>query len=231
MNEEPHHERLTYVQHMRVFEIILPAGEMTRDHLRDHDVATLALGDATTRSRTAGGDWSAPMMRAHGSAEITAYTGAPAVHGMENVGATPVRMFVVENLRDAGAWSTLPAHRRAGNDPPTGRAIVCRVRHPPQHRDAADPPCAPESHAGRPSVGSSVDWGSGRRVGLSPGAGRTLGTLFWSRPAARLDQRRHRRGAPPLHRGAIRRIRSPILQRPAAGAGCRCAETPGRRIA
>ena len=108
MNEEPHHERLTYVQHMRVFEINLPAGEMTRDHVRDHDVVTLALGDATMRSRTAGGDWSAPMMRAHGSAEITADTGAPAVHGMENVGATPVRMFVVENLRDAGAWSTLP---------------------------------------------------------------------------------------------------------------------------
>ncbi len=108
MNEEPHHERLTYVQHMRVFEVNLPAGEMTRDHVRDHDVVTLALGDATTRSRTAGGDWSAPVMRAQGSAEITAYTGAPAVYGMENVGATPVRMFVVENLRDGGAWSTLP---------------------------------------------------------------------------------------------------------------------------
>lgn len=108
MNEEPHHERLTYVQHMRVFEVNLPAGEMTRDHVRDHDVVTLALGDATTRSRTAGGDWSAPVMRAQGSAEITAYTGAPATHALENVGATPYRMFVVENLRDAGAWSTLP---------------------------------------------------------------------------------------------------------------------------
>ena len=108
MNEEPHHELLTYVQHMRVFEMNLPAGDMTRDHVRDHDVATLALGNATTRSRIAGGDWSAPVMRVQGSAEITAYTDAPAVHGMENVGATPVRMFVVENLRDDGAWSTLP---------------------------------------------------------------------------------------------------------------------------
>jgi hypothetical protein len=44
-------------------------------------------------------------MRAQGSTEITTYTGAPAVYRMENVGTTPYRMFVVENLRDR-AWST-----------------------------------------------------------------------------------------------------------------------------
>ena len=106
MREEPHHELLTYVQQLRVFEVNLPAGELTGDHVRDHDVVTLALGDATTRSRDGGGEWSAPVMHAQGSTEMATYSGTPVTHAMENVGATPHRMFVVENLRDAGAWST-----------------------------------------------------------------------------------------------------------------------------
>ncbi len=107
MNEEPHHERLIYMRHMRVFEMNLPAGEMTRDHIRDHDVATLALGDATTRSRNAGEEWGAPVMHSTGSAGLPSYTDAPAAHGVENVGTTPYRAFVVENLRDSD-WSALP---------------------------------------------------------------------------------------------------------------------------
>ena len=106
MNEEPYHERLIYLRHMRVFEINLPAGEMTGDHIRDHDVATLALGGATTRSRNAGQEWGAPAMHSTGSTGILLHTGAPAAHGVENVGATPYRGFVVENLRDSN-WSAL----------------------------------------------------------------------------------------------------------------------------
>jgi hypothetical protein len=33
------------------------------------------------------------------------YTGAPITHRIQNVGATPYRMFTVENLRDKG-WAT-----------------------------------------------------------------------------------------------------------------------------
>lgn len=105
MNAEPHHRRLTYIRHMRVFEANLSPGESTLDHVYDRDVATLVLGDATTRVRRTGEDWSAPLMRALGSAEITAYTGAPVSHRAENVGTTLYRMFVVENLREGG-WST-----------------------------------------------------------------------------------------------------------------------------
>ena len=108
MNEEPHHERLIYLRHMRVFEINLPAGEMTRNHIRDHDVATVALGNATTRSRNAGQEWSAPVVHSLGSTGILAHTAAPAAHGVENVGATPYRAFVIENLRDSD-WSALPS--------------------------------------------------------------------------------------------------------------------------
>jgi hypothetical protein len=107
MNQEPHHERLIFLLNLRAFEINLPAGETTRDHMRDHDVVTLTLGDATTRARDAGGEWGAPVTREGGSAGVTAYTDAPAAHTIENVGTTPYRAFVVENLRDDG-WSALP---------------------------------------------------------------------------------------------------------------------------
>src|SRR5687768_588786 len=80
MNEEPHHQRLTYIRHMRVFEANIPPGESTLDHTNDHDVATIALSDGLTRARRTGEDWTAPQMRALGSAEIAAYTGAPATH-------------------------------------------------------------------------------------------------------------------------------------------------------
>lgn len=107
MNEEPHHQRLTYIRHMRVFEMNLPSGESTLDHTHDHDVATIALSDATIRARRMGEDWAASRMRARGSAELTVYTGAPVTHRAENAGTTPYRLLVVENLRDRG-W-TMPA--------------------------------------------------------------------------------------------------------------------------
>jgi hypothetical protein len=108
MNNEPHHERLTYLRHMRVFEAVVPAGESTADHLHDHDVTSVVLGDATTRSRRTGEEWSAPRMRTAGTAETATYTGMPVTHRTENAGTAPLRLFVVENLRDSGWTSPAP---------------------------------------------------------------------------------------------------------------------------
>ncbi len=47
-------------------------------------------------------------MRAQGSTVMATYSDTATTHALENVGATPYRMFVVENLRDAGSWSTAP---------------------------------------------------------------------------------------------------------------------------
>jgi hypothetical protein len=105
MNNEAHHERLTYLRHMRVFEANVPAGAATADHLHDHDVTSIVLGAATTRSRRTGEEWSAPRTRTPGTAETTTYTGTPATHRTENAGTAPLRLFVVENLRDGG-WSS-----------------------------------------------------------------------------------------------------------------------------
>jgi hypothetical protein len=108
MNTEPHYERLTYLRHMRVFEATVAPGESTLDHLHDHDVASIAVGPVTTRSRRIGEDWGAPRTWDAGAADTALYTGAPATHRTENTGSTPLRLFVIENLREGG-WSSPPA--------------------------------------------------------------------------------------------------------------------------
>ena len=108
MNQEPHHQRLTYIRHMRVFEIDLPPGETTADFRLEYDAVTVPLTDGTVRSRQQGQDWSAPRTAAAGIAEPRQYTGSPATLRMENVGTAPFRAIVVENLRERG-WTAPPA--------------------------------------------------------------------------------------------------------------------------
>ena len=105
VNEAPSHNRLLYTAHLRMFDVTLAPGGSTVDHSHDHDVVTVAVGEATLRTRAPGGEWSAPRSVASGAVEIASYTAAPAVHRFENVGKTPYRAFAIENLRDA-KWTT-----------------------------------------------------------------------------------------------------------------------------
>ncbi len=106
VSEEPHHRRVLYVAHMRLFEILVPPGATTLDHSHDRDVAVVATGDTTFRTRVTGKDWEAPRSYVPGGINLVTYTGAAGAHALENVGKTPYRVLAVENVRDGG-W-TLP---------------------------------------------------------------------------------------------------------------------------
>jgi hypothetical protein len=106
MNQEPHHKRLTYVRHMRVFELMLAPGEATGEYVLDHDSAIVALTDATVR-RHRGGAAGEPQKIELGRVDLGQMTGEPVTQRLENVGTTPLHAIVVENLRDRG-W-TMPA--------------------------------------------------------------------------------------------------------------------------
>jgi hypothetical protein len=108
MNQEPHHERLTYIRHMRVFELTLAPGESTADYLLDHDRAIVPLTDGTIRLHPAGADPLAPATVTQGRADLGQFTGEPVTQRIENAGTTPLRAISVENLRERG-WSTPPA--------------------------------------------------------------------------------------------------------------------------
>lgn len=113
MNQEAHHQRLTYIRNMRVFQLMLAPGESTADYLHDYDAVTIPLANATIRTRRAGEDWGAARQRAQGAADVGEYTGAPVTQRVENTGTTPFRAIVAENLRDKG-WTTPAALKAPG---------------------------------------------------------------------------------------------------------------------
>lgn len=104
--DEPHHTQVFYAAHMRMFEILVPPGTTTLDHGHDRDVAVVALGAPTIRTRVVGEDWTAPRSYVPGGINLVTYTDAPSAHRMENVGSTPYRVLAVENTRASG-W-TMP---------------------------------------------------------------------------------------------------------------------------
>lgn len=106
ISAEPHHKRVLYTAHLRMFEIAVPPGASTLDHTHDRDVAVAALAPSTIRTRDTANDWSAPRSYAPGGINLVSYTGMPGAHRMENVGTTPYRVFAVENMREGG-W-TMP---------------------------------------------------------------------------------------------------------------------------
>jgi hypothetical protein len=103
--DEPHHKQVMYTAHLRMFEILVPPGTTTLDHSHDRDVAVVALGPTTFRTRLTGKDWEAPRSYIPGGINLVAYTGTPGAHALENVGTTPYRVLAVENTRASG-WAT-----------------------------------------------------------------------------------------------------------------------------
>jgi hypothetical protein len=108
MNQEPHHQRLTYIRHMRVFLATLAPGESTTDYTLESDVVFVPLTAGTIRSRHLGQDWTAPRNYTPGTAVVLEGTAPATTHRVENVGQSPFRAIVVENLR-GGKWTTPPA--------------------------------------------------------------------------------------------------------------------------
>jgi hypothetical protein len=107
MNQEPHHQRLTYIRHMRAFLLTLAPGESTADYVLDHDGAIVALTDATIRLLRAGATPRDPAAVMQGRVDLGQFTGEPVTQRLENAGTTPLRAIVVENLRDRG-WTAPP---------------------------------------------------------------------------------------------------------------------------
>ena len=104
LSDEPHHKRLLYTAHLRLFDVTVPAGATTLNHSHDRDILTVALGPTTFRTSQATGGWADPRSYMAGTVNINNYTGAPTAHRMENVGKTPYRVLALENLRERG-WS------------------------------------------------------------------------------------------------------------------------------
>src|SRR5262252_3136786 len=77
---EPHHTRLLYTNDVRVFDVMVPAGQSTGQYVYDHEVASVVIGSGQATINPAG-------------AMFHVDTGAADYHAIE-----------VENMRDDGKF-------------------------------------------------------------------------------------------------------------------------------
>ena len=104
VTEDPSHKRLLFTAHLRMFDVTCLPRASTLDHSHDHDLVTVAVGQATLRTRASGGDWSDPRPAASGAVDVASYTGAPRctgsrMVGRRRIGRSRLKTFVTPNGR------------------------------------------------------------------------------------------------------------------------------------
>jgi quercetin dioxygenase-like cupin family protein len=104
INNEPHHKRLLYTNDLRLWDVMVPAGQATSPFVHEYDVATVVIGDGTLNIQRNGEALSAPAPNARGTVIVAEHTGVPATYRIENSGTTDYRAFEIENMREGGSW-------------------------------------------------------------------------------------------------------------------------------
>jgi quercetin dioxygenase-like cupin family protein len=104
VEQEPRHHVRYADASMRVLEVDIPAGDTTLEHRHVHDIATVCLQCAATRTKPPGGEWSGVRTRVVGSVNVTEYTAKPDAHTVQNLetGTTRYHLVAVENLGPGG---------------------------------------------------------------------------------------------------------------------------------
>jgi hypothetical protein len=109
VSKEPHHRVVYEDANLRVLDVVIPPGVTTLEHSHDHDLITVSIGQADTRTRAPGEDWGPVRPRRPiGDTSTVEYAGKQGVHTIRNVGPDPYRLLAVENVRQSG-WHTTAA--------------------------------------------------------------------------------------------------------------------------
>jgi len=109
LSKDPTHKLTFENAEFRIFDVNIPAGQMSLEHRHELDVATVSMSNGPdTRIQVSGQAWGAANHRALGDARVTEYSGKPLAHKIENVGKAPYQLFAVENLHAKG-WSSATA--------------------------------------------------------------------------------------------------------------------------
>jgi quercetin dioxygenase-like cupin family protein len=115
INNEPHHKRLLYTNDLRMWDVTLAPGEATSPFVHEYDVATVIVGDGTLNIQRNGESLAPSAPNARGSVIIAEQTGAPATYRIDNSGTTSYRAFEIENMHDAGKWTTFMPLKAPGS--------------------------------------------------------------------------------------------------------------------
>lgn len=110
LEKDPTHRVVYENARLRLLSIDVPAKTTTVEHRHEFDIATVSMNAGTdTRTQAPGQPWGPTRpARPLGDASVTEYTGAPASHRIENLGARAYQLLAVENRQKSG-WSTAPA--------------------------------------------------------------------------------------------------------------------------
>jgi hypothetical protein len=143
VEKEPRHRTVFSDRALRVLDVTIPFGDTTLDHTHVHDLATICIEGADTRSKAPGEDFGPVRMRAVGSANVTEYAGKPGTHTVRTVGMGRYRLLAVENLKTSG-WSNAADAVVA---PATKMVQETRAFRVYEVRLGPDEPQVPHTHA------------------------------------------------------------------------------------
>lgn len=101
VSQEPRHHFKAENEFLRVFDVVVPAGDTTLFHIHDKDYAYVALGDAVLKAQLLGKDEQDLKLR---NGDV-GFTKATITHRVRNVGQTPFHNLTIEFLKPAGVTS------------------------------------------------------------------------------------------------------------------------------
>lgn len=153
VEKEPRH-RLEYGnRYVRVFDVLIPAGDSTLFHTHVNDGVGLKLTDAHIRDEALDGE-SEDLHVARGDVSFS-YRPRPLTHRVSNIGKTPFRNIFVEVLRTAGEPSLAPLQALA-----TGRTLVVENERVRVSRQVLAPGESLDMHRHARSVGVAITPGA-----------------------------------------------------------------------
>lgn len=93
---EPHHKWLFENQYVRVYDVRIPAGEMTEFHKHAYDSVGVHLSDGLTSAQLQGAEWMKPHTAPSGSVQFSPDSKKPFTHRVRNEGAHEYHVVVVQ---------------------------------------------------------------------------------------------------------------------------------------
>lgn len=104
VEQEPRHKIVYADARMRVLDVSIPPGDTTLEHMHYHDLATVCLECAPTRSKPQAGEFGDVRSRAVATSQATEYTAKPSAHTVVNLSKTEkYHLLAVENLNIGGS--------------------------------------------------------------------------------------------------------------------------------
>lgn len=110
VRDEPRHRRRFENDVVRVYDVLIPPGDVTRYHEHTEDTFYVAVDEATVRDQTWGADEARTGTAAAGVAMCRPHRARPLIHQVTNVGAGDMRLIGAEIKASPSVTSAEPLH-------------------------------------------------------------------------------------------------------------------------